>query len=840
MNPRSAGAPSELRKFLPGWLSPDNQTGNSMKKRRSPWTVGLCMAMVLGGSRELVSAPAQSPPLNPDLIAAKWPASWIASPLAPAKTPGVFYFRKEIVLATVPQHYWVHVSADNRFVLHVNGQYAAEGPARGDLFHWRFETVDLIPLLRAGNNVIAAVVWNFGEAAPTAQMSNRTGFLMQGDTEAEAAVNTGLEWRVRQETDRVALVSNRVPPYFAAGPAEKIDGRVIDWSWDQPGDTDSGWETAKLVGPAATPEAEDPQTNWELVQDTLPPMEHRLTDAGAPVRAEGLTGLPAFPAQPLNIPANTHVTLLLDHRVLQTAYPELTVSSGRNATIGLTYSEALYDEQGHKGNRNEIQGRHIEGRRDEFVADGGAERRFAPLWWRTWRYMQIEVTTKAEPLRLDGLRAWFTAYPFDAKAAITGDIPELEGLWTTGWRTARLCAHETYMDAPYWEQLQYVGDTRIQALVSYVMTGDSRLARQAIVNLDDSRVPEGITQSRYPSAVPQFIPPFSLLRVGMLRDYWMYVDDEPLVKETLPHTRTVLDWFAEHQRPDGLLGRMRWWEFADWTADYPYGVPPQEADGGSAFLTLQFVEGLEDAEEMELAYGSPERAHEYAARIRRAAAALNAQNWDARYGLYADTPAKKSWSIEANVLAVLLDVAPRESQAAILRRVLASKPDVQATVEGREIPAMSTPTYYFRFYLSRALEHAGMADLYLQQLQTWSDMLHLGLSTWAGNPEPTRSDCHAWSATPNYDLLTLVAGIGPGAPGFRRVRIAPRLRGLHHLDASMPYADGEIHTVYELEGPNWKATVTLPAGLSGELVWGTKVHRLHAAMQVLRLKGDEK
>ena len=114
-----------------------------------------------------------------------------ASPVAPAKAPGVFYFRKEIVLATVPQHYWVHVSADNRFVLHVNGQYAAEGPARGDLLHWRFETVDLAPLLRAGNNVIAAVVWNFGEAAPTAQMSNRTGFLMQGDTEAEAAVNTG-------------------------------------------------------------------------------------------------------------------------------------------------------------------------------------------------------------------------------------------------------------------------------------------------------------------------------------------------------------------------------------------------------------------------------------------------------------------------------------------------------------------------------------------------------------------------------------------------------------------------------------------------------------------------
>ncbi len=141
------------------------------------------------------------------------------------------------------------------------------------------------------------------------------------------------------------------------------------------------------------------------------------------------------------------------------------------------------------------------------------DRVFQPLWWRTWRYLQLDVTTEDAPLRLDALRAWFSAYPFDAKAAIHGDIPQLDPLWQTGWRTARLCAHETYMDAPYWEQLQYVGDTRIQALISYVMTGDSRLARQAITNIDDSRTPEGITQSRYPSGLPA-VHPALLAAVG--------------------------------------------------------------------------------------------------------------------------------------------------------------------------------------------------------------------------------------------------------------------------------------------------------------------------------------
>jgi len=801
--------------------------------RRNHGVTAILFPLLIGAS--LPAGTQTAPPLNSALVASNWPASWIASPTAPARAPGVFYFRRELTLSTVPSHYWVHVSADNRYILHVNGKYVAEGPARGDLFHWRFETVDLAPDLQAGKNVLAAVVWNFGELAPVAQITNRTGFLMQGDTQAEAAVNTGREWQVREEPGRAALGHTGAHGYYAAGPAEKIDGRMLDWTWDQPDTSSSGWQTPRVLGRAGSREARDASNNWELVQDPLPLMEHRLVDAGAPVRVDGLSSLPSFPASPLTIPANTHVTVLLDHRVLQTAYPELTVSGGRDAEMKLTYAEALYDAQGNKGNRNEITGRQIQGITDEFISGGGDAHSFQPLWWRTWRYLQLDITTKSEPLQLVSLRAWFSAYPFQASAAIAGDVPRLDALWETGWRTARLCAHETYMDAPYWEQLQYVGDTRIQALISYVMTGDARLARQAITNIDDSRTPEGITQSRYPSGLPQFIPPFSLLWVNMLHDYWMYADDLPLVRDTLPHTRTVLDWYAARLRPDGLLGNVKWWEFGDWTETYRDGVPPQDADGGSTFLTLQFIEALQAAGEMESQYGSPERTQQYRTIIRKASDALNRENWDPRYGLYADTPAKTSWSQEANVLAVMLDVAPRDQQQEILRRVLGSKEHEATSFEGKPVPPMSEESYYFRFYLSRALEHAGLADLYLSQLQPWYAMLDLGLSTWAEKPEPTRSDCHAWSASPNYDLLTLVAGIRPAAPGFSRVLIEPHLEGLHHLDASMPHAAGSIHVVYTLHGGRWTATITLPANLSGSFVWKGKTSGLRPGAQTLTL-----
>ena len=61
---------------------------------------------------------------------------WIACPNAPVRDEGVLHFRKRIVLAERPEHLLVEVSADNQFLLYVNGQRVGSGPARGDLGHW--------------------------------------------------------------------------------------------------------------------------------------------------------------------------------------------------------------------------------------------------------------------------------------------------------------------------------------------------------------------------------------------------------------------------------------------------------------------------------------------------------------------------------------------------------------------------------------------------------------------------------------------------------------------------------------------------------------------------------
>lgn len=763
-----------------------------------------------------------------------WKAQWITSRSASQRDSVVLHFRKAFQIPQTPEHFLIHVSADSQFILFVNQRAVGRGPSRSDLAHWKYETYDLARFLHSGQNEISATVWNFG-VVPLAQITDRTAFVLQGDTAIEGIANTDTNWEVEEEKGIQALPT---PPglqhvYYVAEPAERIDGAVFDWSWNDARSSHGKWEKAVSIEYAALRGAVMQNINWQLMPDPLPTMQMELTPVGRVVRAAGIQSPSDFPGAAFEIPAHAKVSLLLDQSHLTTAYPELTVSGGTKSTVRLTYAEALVDSNGQKGNRNEIAGKHIVGIYDEFLPDGSQGRQFVPLVWRTWRYLQLDVNTADQPLRLENLRCWFTAYPFEETARFASDDPSLTQIWQVGWRTARLDAHDTYMDTPYYERMQYIGDTRIQALISYTVAGDDRLARQGIQAFNDSRVPEGLTRSRYPSSVTNMIPTFSLLWIGMVHDFWMYRGDDEFVKAQIAGTRTVLDWFLDRQRADGLLANITWWPFVDWGQDFEFGMPPQDVDGGSSPITLQYVEALRYGAELESTFGDPIRAQRYREAESRAVNAIRKLCWNDAYGLIADTPAQKHYSQHANILAVWLDVIPAEKQKDVLTKILSTS-DPGFTSQA-SIPEITKATYYFRFYLARALDHAGMGDRYLDLLKPWRDMMGLGLTTWAEHPEPTRSDSHAWSAHPNFDFLTIVAGVRPKTPGFSNVIIEPHLGQLRSVVAAVPTPKGTVAVSYASGSSGLSAEVNLPSDVRGELVWKGKTVRLNPGHQQLRL-----
>jgi alpha-L-rhamnosidase len=772
-------------------------------------------------------AASASPRISKGLLEHLWTADWIACPGAPPHEFGVYFFRKTFSLTTVPEDFLIHVSADNRYQLYVNGDRVLFGPAKGDLFHWRFETLDIARHLHSGKNTLAAVVWNFAEQAPMAQMTNETGFLLQGNDEIAAEVDTNASWKVIKSNafTMISVGTQTHHAYTVVGPGERIDGIQYPWGWQQANYDDSGWQNAIELTHAAPRGAQDSPSRWMLITRTIPFMEMQQERLERIRPYQGPSGFHPTDAflqgqSPLAIGARSRVTLLCDQGYETTAYPELVTSGGRGAVITLTYAEALFNAVHEKGNRNVVEGKHIEGYTDQFIADGGKDRIFRPLWWRAYRYVQIQVVTGGEGLTMEDFRGQFTAYPFERRASFQSNDKALSKIMSVGWRTARLCAHETYMDCPYYEQLQYVGDTRIQALISLYMSGDDRLVKNAIECINSSRTSEGLTQSRYPSFLPQYIPPFSLYWIGMMRDLWWYRGETRFLRPLLPNARGVLAWYERQLTPSGLLGRMPWWDFVDWTSDFRDGVPPQDANGQSSILSLEFVDALQDAADLETAYGDRSQAardRDLAARI---SAAVYRKCWDPAKGLLADTPGRNHFSQHANILGVLTNAVPPAEQHAVMEKVIQDS-------------SLTQCSYYFRFYLFQALNKAGLGDKIIGQLEPWLHMLSLGLTTFAEKPEPTRSDCHAWSAHPDFDLLAMVAGIEPAKAGFREVAIRPQLGPLTWLKATVPLGSGDISVAYERKGTGMAADVILPVGLEGWFYWNGQRRALHPGRQDL-------
>ncbi|MBN2009032.1 alpha-L-rhamnosidase N-terminal domain-containing protein [candidate division KSB1 bacterium] len=770
--------------------------------------------------------------INPDLMHKKWPARWIAPADVSLNDYGVYHFRRTFHLSAKPRVFIVHVSADNRYELFVNGERVSTGPARSDLTHWNFETVDIAAYLKAGKNVIAAQVWNWGADTPVAQFSYQTAFILQANSESEAILNTDDQWKVIRDDAYQPIPSSEfnLHQYYVAGPGDRIDGNKYPWGWTAPDFDDSGWQKPRLLEQGASWGAPDAGTQHVLVPRPIPQMEssrQRIRQIakqyGVKADQKWLDGKKA-----LTIPANTTAVLLLDQTYLTTIYPEILINGGKGSYIKLTYAEALFDKNNEKGNRDQVDGKSLRGNYDMFLPDGGKDRLFRPLWWRTFRYILLEIRTQGDALTINDFSGVFTAYPFAEQASFKSNDPVLGQIWNVGWRTARLCANETFMDCPYYEQLQYVGDTRIQALVSLYVSGDDRLMRNAISQFNNSRMPDGLTMSRYPSQLPQVIPPYSLFWIAMIHDYWMLRNDPAFVESFLAGIQGVLDWHAQFIDDTGMLKGIPWWNFVDWPDQWRWnsqraigGVPDGVENSYSSILALQYAYVLNMGADLFMAFHEQPLAEYYRQLAESVAQATYRLCWDGSRELMADTPLKTSFSQHANVLAVLDNVIPKQSQAEFIRRVADDASLIQCTV-------------YYRFYLFQAFKKAGLGNEYIERLQPWRTMLNMGLTTFAERPEPTRSDCHAWSASPVYDLLATVIGIEPEKPGFKTVKIEPRLGPLRWAEATFPHPAGDIKIKLKRRNADGiDAEITMPANLTGVFIWNGKSQSLAPGFQAL-------
>ncbi len=709
----------------------------------------------------------------------------------------VALFRRTFELAAVPGSFRVAVTADARYVLWLNGVRVGRGPLKGTLENYQVETFDLAPLLRPGRNVLAAEVrWAGEELSASGEIhSPWPGWWVQGLDDDR--LDTPGAWRVWADD---SVQPNLDDPFIAArqylGPLDRVEPSRRPAGWFQPEFDDAIWQPAVAAGPATVSEGWGLAPLRRLAPRELPALREDPAEAFAAIW---------HARRPATLPwalvSEEGGELWLDAGAMTTSYPVIEFTGGTGRTVQLVYAEALghWRETGAErrweksGRRDDIARSTPHGYHDVLVLPGGRHA-FEPFHWRTFRYLKIVIAPGSEPVTVVAATHRFTTFPQDFRATFGCSQPGIGAFWDISLRTLRLCSHETYEDCPYFEQLNYVLDARLQALCSQYLANDTRLARRTLGMFRDSLGPDGLVAGRVPSRRRQVIPGFALHWVLMLHDHWEWCGGESaeFIRSCLGAVDAVLGHFRARLTPAGFVGRVDDWAWVDLVRQWPQGVPPSvQAGTGSTYFTALFSLALEAAAALHRGVGETADAGRWTALADRLRGAIRTTAWSEKAGLFLEGPGRPedTPSQHTQALAILAGAADERQRQIVGERLVSDG-------------SLLSVSLCHGFYLARALEVAGRYDrLFPDVLPPWTDMMADGLTTWLESAGPTRSDCHGWSAWPVHDFFAGVLGARPGAPGWTRIRLRPQF-------GVTDWARGEFHVPTGRIAITWRREAT--------------------------------
>ena len=724
-------------------------------------------------------------------------------------------FRRDFDVAAGSDILEIDVSADERFILLLDGREIGRGPHRGLPNRWHCHAYR-VRGLAPGRHRLEAVCWQIGEHAPLAQRSIRGGFILKAADPFDGQLTTGKAPWLVAPLRGTRMTGKGACKAFGVGSQCEVRGTSI---LDEEPEAGAWRETAVVRGPVKT-WAGLAMQGWLLFPTQLPDMMRERKAPGRIVRCDAGPGMAPPPScRPplagLQIPPGARLVLFWDLENYYCAYPELRVSGGAGARIRWDWAECLTGPDGHKGDRAAWEGLdmpHCFG--DEFLPDGRPGARFTTPWWRCGRWVRLTFETAGEPLSVDSAALVETRLPAAMEASFACDEPFVGAMGPLCERSLQMCMHETFFDCPYYEQQMYPGDSRVQYLVATLFGETGRTAvRNAVSLYDADRRENGQMPMNCPTRGTQESLPFTCCQAMMLGDLAWNHDDPATVRARFPglcHTLMGMEAFA---REDGLLAGTQGWNFVDWVPDWPDGVPP-DGDSGrpNCEINLQYLHAILSGIRSAEALGETHLAAHWRERADRLRGALRAVFWCPDLALFASDSARTAFSQHSQALALLGDVVSGPEAGRCFAALAGEDP-------GAAVP-LFRGTIYFRHYLFETYFRFHRPDLFFSNLGFWRDCLDWHCSTILEVPDTdSRSDCHGWGSHPLWHLHAGVAGVRSAAPFYAAVEIAPQPAHLREIHSRTPTPRGPVELDLRFDGDRVAGAVRLPPGLPGEFRW---------------------